>query len=94
MKPTAIIINCARGTLVNENDLAAALVARRLGGAALDVLDGEPPDPLSPIFNAPNLVLTPHMAGSTHECLATIARMAGEDIARVLRGETASNSVN
>lgn len=87
MKPTAIIINCARGSLVNENDLAAALIEGRLGGAALDVLDGEPPDPQSPIFNAPNLVLTPHMAGSTHECLATIARMAGEDIARVLRGE-------
>jgi D-3-phosphoglycerate dehydrogenase len=94
MKPTAIIINCARGSLINENDLAAALSEGRLGGAALDVLDGEPPDPNSPIFNAPNIILTPHMAGSTHECLATIARMAGEDIARVLRGESAQHPVN
>ena len=94
MKPTAIIINCARGSLINENDLAAALSEGRLGGAALDVLDGEPPDPNSPIFNAPNIILTPHMAGSTHECLATIARMAGEDIARVLRGEPAQHPVN
>ena len=94
MKSHAIIINCARGSLVNENDLAAALVAGRLGGAALDVLDGEPPDPRSAIFNAPNVVLTPHMAGSTHECLATIARMAGEDIARVLSGQAAKHAVN
>lgn len=94
MKPTAIIINCARGSLVNENDVAAALIEGRLGGAALDVLDGEPPDPNSPIFNAPNIVLTPHMAGSTHECLATIARMAGEDIARVLSGQSAKHAVN
>ena len=94
MKPSAVIINCARGSLVNENDLAAALSEGRLGGAALDVLDGEPPDPQSPIFNAPNIVLTPHMAGSTQECLTTIARMAGEDIARVLRGEVARYPVN
>jgi phosphoglycerate dehydrogenase-like enzyme len=94
MKSHAIIINCARGSLVNENDLAAALVEGRLGGAALDVLDGEPPDPSSAIFNAPNVVLTPHMAGSTHECLATIARMAGEDIARVLSGQAAKHPVN
>ena len=94
MKADAIVINCARGSLVNENDLANALIEGRLGGAALDVLDGEPPDPRSPIFNAPNVVLTPHMAGSTHECLATIARMAGEDIARVLSGQAAKHAVN
>lgn len=94
MKPGAMIVNCARGSLVDEAALAAALVSGHLGGAALDVLEGEPPDPASPIYDAPNLILTPHMAGSTNECLETIARTAGEDIARVLRGEAPKNPVN
>lgn len=94
MKPGAMLVNCARGALVDETALAAALEAGHLGGAALDVFDGEPPNPKSPIFAAPNVVLTPHMAGSTEECLETIARTAGEDIARVLRGEAALHPVN
>ncbi|MDA1000420.1 MAG: NAD(P)-dependent oxidoreductase [bacterium] len=87
MKKEALIINCARGSLVDERALAAALKAGKLGGAALDVLEGEPPDPESPIFTAPNTIITPHMAGSTQEALEAIARTAGEDIARVLRGQ-------
>jgi len=87
MKRGAMIVNCARGSLVDEAALAAALSSGQLGGAALDVLEGEPPDPASPIYDAPNIILTPHMAGSTEECLVAIARTAGEDIARVLRGE-------
>jgi len=94
MKHGAMIVNCARGSLVDEASLAAALTSGRLGGAALDVLEGEPPDPASPIYDAPNVILTPHMAGSTQECLQTIARTAGEDIARVLRGEAPRFPVN
>lgn len=94
MQPHAVLINCARGTLVDEAALAAALIDGSIGGAALDVLEGEPPNPESSIFNAPNVILTPHMAGSTYECLATIARMAGDDIARVLSGKPALNAVN
>jgi D-3-phosphoglycerate dehydrogenase len=94
MKRGAMIVNCARGSLVDETALAAALGAGQLGGAALDVLEGEPPDPASPIYDAPNIILTPHMAGSTTECLETIARIAGEDIARVLRGEAPRFPVN
>ena len=94
LNQTAVIINRARGTVINERELAASRGEVGPGGAARVVLDGDPPDPNSPIFNAPNGILTPHMAGSTHECLATIARMAGEDIARVLRGEPAQNPVN
>ena len=94
MKKGAYLINAARGPLVDEVALAAALKKGKLGGAALDVLEGEPPDPSSIIFDAPNIILTPHMAGSTHECLETIARVAAEDIARVLRGKRPNHPVN
>lgn len=94
MKKGAFLVNAARGPLVDEKALARALGSGRLGGAALDVLEGEPPDPGSPIFDAPNIILTPHMAGSTTECLDSIARTAGEDIARVLRNKPAKFPVN
>lgn len=94
MKPTALLVNCARGALVDEAALAAALGAGEIGGAALDVLEGEPPDPASPIYSAPNLLVTPHMAGSTFECLDAIAAACGADIAHVLRGEPPVFPVN
>jgi len=94
MKPDAMIVNCARGTLIDEKALAQALTAGQLGGAALDVLEGEPPNPESPIFEAPNVILTPHMAGSTNECLTTIAQTAAVDIVRVLTGKTPIYPVN
>lgn len=94
MKPTSFIINCARGSLIDEVELANALTEKRLAGAALDVLEGEPPNPESPIFKAPNVVLTPHMAGSTSECLNTIAETASGDIIRVFNGEVPRNSLN
>ena len=94
MKKGAFLVNAARGPLVDEAALARALKSGRIGGAALDVLEGEPPDPESAIFGAPNLILTPHMAGSTHECLEAIATWAGADIARVLSGKNPKYPVN
>lgn len=94
MKPTAMLINCARGALVDEAALAAALTAGEIAAAALDVLEGEPPDPASPIYDAPNLLITPHMAGSTLECLDAIASTCGADIAAVMRGEPPAFPVN
>ena len=94
MKSDACLINCARGALVDEVALAAELRAGQLGGAALDVLDGEPPDPASPIYGAPNMLLTPHMAGSTFECLDAIAATTAADIARALKGEQPVHPVN
>jgi phosphoglycerate dehydrogenase-like enzyme len=94
MKKGAFLVNAARGPLIDEKALARALVSGRLAGAALDVLEGEPPDPKSPIFDAPGIILTPHMAGSTVECLEAIARTAGGDIARVLSGKRAKFPVN
>jgi D-3-phosphoglycerate dehydrogenase len=94
MRKSALLVNTARGPLIDENALFRALKSGRLAGAALDVLDGEPPDPASPIFDAPNLIVTPHMAGSTEECLAAIARTAAQDIARILQGKRVKFPVN
>jgi len=94
MKPTAMLINCARGALVDEAALAAMLTEGKIGAAALDVLEGEPPDPASPLYNAPNLLITPHMAGSTLECLDAIATACGADMAAVLKGELPVFPVN
>jgi len=94
MKKGAFLVNAARGPLVDELALARALKNNRIGGAALDVLEGEPPDPKSPIFDAPNIILTPHMAGSTRECLDAIARTAAQDMARALLGKRVKFPVN
>ena len=65
MKKTAYFINVARGTLVDEAALVAALETGEIAGAAADVFDPEPPDPASPLWKAPNLLITPHIAGTT-----------------------------
>ncbi len=77
-----------------KQPLADALRKGQIAGAALDVLDGEPPDPNSPLYQAPNLLITPHMAGSTLECLNTIAATCGADIASVLTGQVPKYPVN
>jgi len=65
MKPTALFINTARGGLVNEGDLAAALDAGRIAGAGLDVLTVEPPSAANPLLRAKNCIITPHIAWAT-----------------------------
>lgn len=69
IKPGAILINTARGTLVDENELARLLVSGHLAGAGLDVFAVEPLSTKNPLFGAPNLVLTPHIGGTTLEAL-------------------------
>ena len=94
MKASSKLINCARGSLIDEQALAQALNSGQLSGVALDVLDGEPPDPNSPLFDAPNVLITPHMAGSTEECLQNIAKTAMQDIVRVIHGKEPLHAVN
>lgn len=89
MKAGAIVINAARGGVVDEAAVAAALKDGRLGGAALDVFDVEPIGASGAVFSgAPNLVLTPHIAGVTVESNVRVSRVTVENVARHLRGET------
>lgn len=87
MKPDAVIVNSARGNLIVEADLAAALVAGRIGGAALDVFGTEPLPAESPLRGAPNLILTPHAAWYSDAAIGRLQGLVAEDIARALRGE-------
>ena len=84
MKPDAILINTARGGVVNESALADALKSGRIGGAALDVYDSEPLPPGSPLADAPNLILTPHIAGVTRESNERVSTMIAERVAAFL----------
>jgi (S)-sulfolactate dehydrogenase len=84
MKPDAILVNTARGGIVDEAALAAALRARRLGAAALDVFADEPLPAGSPLADAPNLILTPHIAGVTAESNARVSAMIAERVDEIL----------
>jgi phosphoglycerate dehydrogenase-like enzyme len=94
MKPDSILVNTARGAVINKGDLLQALEERWIAGAALDVFHEEPLPANSPFRILDNVIMTPHMAGSTKECLTRLARVAGEDIRRVLSGADPLNAVN
>ena len=87
MKPGTIVVNCARGGIVNENDLAEALSNDVIGGAGLDVFVGERLDPESALAKAPHLICTPHMAAQTDTAVEQICLMMVKGTMAVLRGE-------
>jgi (S)-sulfolactate dehydrogenase len=84
MKQDAILINTARGGVVDEAAVAAALRARRLGGAALDVFEHEPLAAGSPLAGCPHLILTPHIAGVTRESNERVSSLIARKVAEAL----------
>ena len=87
MRPDALLINSARGGIVDTAALAEALKAGRLGGALLDVFEEEPLPTDSSLTDVPNLLLTPHIAGVTAESQVRISRATAANVRRVLAGE-------
>jgi D-3-phosphoglycerate dehydrogenase len=94
MKPGVRLVNCARGTLVDEVALIEALRSGRVAGAALDVFADEPLAGDSPLCTLPNVVLTPHIAASTVEAQRDVGTQIVDQVLAALRGEDFRNAVN
>jgi len=93
MKPSAVLINTARGQLINEQDLADALNHHVIAGAALDVLSKEPPSDSNPLLKAQNCIITPHNAWISREARGRIMAITASNIDAFLKGEP-ENVVN
>lgn len=87
MKPTACFINLARGSVVNEQELIEALRGGVIAGAALDVFEQEPLPPESPLWELPNVILTPHVAGASPHYMTRSASIIFGNLQRFLRGD-------
>ncbi|MEZ4867572.1 MAG: 2-hydroxyacid dehydrogenase [Caldilineaceae bacterium] len=87
MKANALLVNTCRGPVIDEAALTAALQAHQIAGAALDVLEQEPPNPNNPILQLENVLFTPHSAGVTRDTWPRRGKFIFENIQRVLRGE-------
>lgn len=94
MRPTAFLINCARGELVDQRALAEALVNRTIAGAGIDVFEQEPPADDDPLLRQPNVLLSPHVANASAESLVRMAVTAAEETLAVLRGQTPRYALN
>ncbi len=93
MKDGVMIINCARGGIVNEADLNEALKSGKVAGAALDVFETEPPG-VCPLFEIDRVICTPHLGASTFEAQTNVAVMVAEQIIAYLKDATVINAVN
>jgi D-3-phosphoglycerate dehydrogenase len=94
MKPTAILVNTARGAIVDEPALIEALREGQIAGAGLDVLEQEPPSPDNPLLCMDNVVVTPHVASATTRMRPETRRRAGREVAMVLQGRWPMSCVN
>lgn len=93
LKPAAFVVNVARGPLIDEGALLAALSAGKLGGAALDVFEVEPPT-RTELLSHPKVVATPHLGASTHEGQARAGRQVVDEVLRALEGQPLQSLVN
>jgi D-3-phosphoglycerate dehydrogenase len=93
MKPNAILINTARGGIIDEKALYEALLARKIRGCGLDVFEQEPPVS-SQLMGLENLVTTPHIGAYTNEAVQLTSEMSVENVYRLVNGETLKNVVN
>lgn len=92
MKPTAYLINCARGSLIDQKALYDALKNHKIAGAALDVYAQEPPDMDNPLFALDNIVTTPHIAAFSKDSINRMSLISAQDVLHILNGE--SNKAN
>ena len=91
MKPTAVLINIGRGALVDEQAMIRALQQKRLAGAALDVFDTEPPPDDSPLWEMPNVIVSPHSASTVSQENARITDIFCENLRRYVDGQPLRN---
>jgi D-3-phosphoglycerate dehydrogenase len=94
MKPEAILINTSRGAVVDESALINALVAEKIAGAGLDVFEKEPVSGDNPLLNQNNVILTPHTAALTRECVARMAVQAAKCVIDVFNRKEPPNVAN
>ena len=94
MKETAVVINTARGPMIDETALIDALQSGQIAGAGLDVLEQEPPEHDNPLFSMENVVITPHVASATTRMRPETRRRVGREVALVLRGKWPMSCVN
>ena len=94
MKKTAILVNTARGPIVDQKALTKALSEGWIAAAGLDVFEEEPIDPNDPLLRLRNVVLTPHIGSASHDTRNKMAEMAAEGIVKVLKGEKPENLYN
>jgi phosphoglycerate dehydrogenase-like enzyme len=93
MKRTAYLVNLARGGVVDEEALYKALSEKRIAGAAIDVLETEPPRKDHPLIGLDNVIFSPHIGGSAREATSRGERGAAEEVVRVLEGKRPLNPV-
>ena len=94
MKPGSILINCARGGLIDEDALAVSLESGHIAGAGLDVVEPTPPNPASPLMSQENVIITPHTAFFSQASTLELERRTAAEVVRVLNGEVPENLIN
>jgi D-3-phosphoglycerate dehydrogenase len=94
MKKSAYIINTSRGSILDEKALLNALQQEKIGGAAIDVMDREPPDFWNTLFSCDNLIVTPHAAFYSEDAMAEVRRRGAEQVIQVLEGKWPQHIVN